>query len=351
MPESEIVLPAVWPRAATPPLRRARLRARPEDFVVEELPLVTPSGDGEHLWVQVRKRGWTTPDVARALARWAGVPARQVGYAGLKDRHALTVQWFSLHLPGRPDPPPQDWPAGIELLAVRRHGRKLQRGALRGNRFRLRLREVEGDGAALARRVEVLARQGFPNYFGPQRFGRHGDNLRQAADWFAGRRRVRGRGTAAMLLSAVRGYLFNRVLGERVSAGSWRRALPGELMMLAGSRSLFPAPEPDAALQSRIVAGDAHPTGPLPGRAGGLQPQAAVAALEAAVMERHPALLAGLAARGVQAARRPLRALPVDLSLRPAGDGLWLDFALGAGSYATALLAELVETLDEGPGA
>ena len=345
MPDSEIRLPARWPTAATPPLRSARLRASPEDFVVAELPAATPDGVGEHLWVQVRKRGWNTADVARALARWAGVPPRQVGYAGRKDRHAVTTQWFSLHLPGRPDPAPATWPAGIEVLATARHSRKLQRGALRGNAFRLTLRAVRGDTSALDDWAEAVARRGFPNYFGPQRFGRGGTNLAQAADWFAGRYRPRGKAAAGMLLSAARAFLFNRVLAARVADGSWRRALPGELMMLDGSRSLFAAPDPDAALQARIDAGDAHPTGPLPGKPAALQPEAAVAALERRVLQDHPALLAGLIAQGAQAARRPLRARPAGLTVAVDGDSVILSFTLGAGSYATALLGELVETV------
>jgi len=238
------------------------LRATPEDFQVEELMAIERAGHGEHLWVKVRKRGHNTEQVARQLARAAGVAPRQVGYAGMKDRRAVAVQWFSLHLPGRADPGWSGLPAGIEVVDATRHTRKLQRGALRGNRFGIVLRECRGDEAALRRRCDEIAREGVPNYFGEQRFGRDGQNVARARALFAGTRRepetanatglISGRTSAAsrasdslrgprlhpvgdrhrrgIYLSAARAFLFNAVLAARLVRGDWQTPLPDQAM-------------------------------------------------------------------------------------------------------------------------
>lgn len=169
------------PRAHGPALVRGLLRATPEDFMVEEILSFEPDDQGAHWLLRVRKTGANTEWVARQLARVARVPVRDLGYAGLKDRHAVAIQWFSLPLGERPPP---DWSGllgdGIEVLETRRHGRKLRRGAIAGNQFALRLRALRGDRAALAARLQAIAREGVPNYFGPQRFGRAESNLAAA---------------------------------------------------------------------------------------------------------------------------------------------------------------------------
>jgi tRNA(Glu) U13 pseudouridine synthase TruD len=182
-----------WPRTATPALASATLRAAPEDFVVEEQMPYVLAGAGEHLWVKLRKRGYNTEQVAKQLARTAGVTRREVGYAGMKDRHAITVQWFSLHLAGRPDPDWDSLPDGMEVVESTRHSRKLKTGALAGNRFMIVLRDCS-DGSlihyrdALLRRGEEVRKQGVPNYFGEQRFGHGGGNIAAARATGAGDR-------------------------------------------------------------------------------------------------------------------------------------------------------------------
>lgn len=334
--------PSELPRAYGPPPLQAILRAQPEDFMVEELPGAVADGSGEHAWLWVEKRDANTEWVARQLAAFCGIPVADVGYAGLKDRHAVTRQAFSLHLPGKADP---DWShfvaEGVSLLEVRRHGRKLKRGALRGNRFALRLREVQGDRQ---RADEVLARigtGGVPNYFGEQRFGLTGRNLEQARAMFAGRR-VR-RGMRSLLLSAARSQIFNEVLAARVGLGNWNQAMDGEIWALAGSHSWFGPEAFTPALAARLASTDIAPSGPLWGE--GEPPSAdAVGALERGIAATHADLVAGLAAARMRHDRRPLRLLPRDLHWRwPDPGTLELAFELPAGSYATVVVRELLK--------
>lgn len=322
------------------PQLRAQLRSQPEDFVVEEVSQVTPDGSGEHVWLEIRKRGANTDWVANELARFAGVPPRDVGYAGRKDRDALTTQSFTLRLPGRDEP---DWSAfpheAIRIRSLGRHSRKLKRGALAGNRFRLTLRAVEGGRAAADARLQAIADLGVPNYYGEQRFGRDGANVARAAAMFAGQRVRRAERT--MLLSAARSHLFNIVLDARVRDGSWRQGLDGEIWSLAGSRSWF-GPEADSdELQARLARGDIAPSGPLWGR-GALPGAGAARALEDALLAPFPELKAGLEAAGMTQDRRPLRLLPQAMQWEwETGDRLVLRFELPPGAYATAVVREL----------
>lgn len=309
-----------------------------------ELPLVEPSGSGEHVWLRVRKRIENTDHVAGRLAAHAGVHPRQVSYAGQKDRHAVTEQWFSVHLPGRAEP---DWPLlnsdTLAILECRRHTRKLQRGALRGNAFRITVREITGDLSELDERLEQVRAQGVPNYFGAQRFGIDGSNLRRAGQLFRNPRMKLSRNRRSMALSAARSLLFNQVLSRRVQEGSWNGVLPGDAMQLAGSRSFFIVDDIDEALRARVAAMDIHPTGPLHGR-GDSPVQGACRELEAVVLAEHEDYRLGLEAAGLRQERRALR-LPVpDLRWQwPVPGVLVLEFSLPAGCYATSVLRELVD--------
>lgn len=331
-----------WPRAGGPPVGTARLKTTPEDFVVEEELGFEPSGDGPHHFLLVEKTGCNTPWVAGRLARHAGVRPRDVGYAGLKDRHARTRQWFSVPLR---DGAPTDWGGfeaeGVRLLAVTRNRRKLRRGALRGNRFELRLREVRADRTVLEERLQRVAAGGVPNYFGPQRFGRAAGNLELARRLFEGERL--GRCDREFALSAARSWLFNQVLARRVRDGSWHRALDGEVLILDGRGSVFPAEAIDEALAARVDAGELHPTGPLWGR-DGPRPGGTVAALEEAVAAEWDRLAAGLEQAGLEMARRSLRLVPRALTWGLEEDDCRLTFSLPAGEYATTLVRELLAT-------
>jgi tRNA pseudouridine13 synthase len=323
----------------------ARIRTTPEDFIVEELDAFAPDGAGEHLLLTVEKRGMNTAFVAQRIAAWACVPESAVGYAGMKDRHAVTRQRFSVQLPGRESPDIATLESNdLRVLAADRHARKLQRGALRGNRFELTLREVVGKPEAIERRLAELAAHGFPNYFGEQRFGHGGGNLEAAQRMFAGQRVRRDR--RGLLLSAARSELFNVVLAARVADGSWCRGLPGELWMLEGSRSVF-GPEPDpVALAERVAAHDVHPSGPLWGR-GELRTTDACRALEQAALAPYEAVRAGLEEAGLKQERRALRTIAAGLRWEwPEPRALRLAFELPPGSYATSLLRSLGDVAD-----
>ena len=316
------------------------LRAVPEDFIVDEDLGFAPDGAGEHVFLRVEKRGANTDWVAKELARFAGVGAEAVSYAGMKDRHAVTRQTFSLHLPGKPGP---DWSglahAQYRVIEFARHSRKLKRGALKGNFFQVTLRDVRGDRDAAEMLLKSIAAAGVPNYFGEQRFGREGQNVNRALAMFAGKRVQRHE--RSLLLSAARSHLFNCVLAARVEGGSWNRTLDGEVWMLGGSHSIFGPEALTPELMERHARGDIDPTGPLWGN-GDLRCSGAVAALEQATVSRDPELAAGLVANGLSQERRALTLRPRGLSASWLSDQeLQLGFHLGSGAYATTLLREI----------
>ncbi len=319
----------------------AELRREPADFRVDEILGFEPSGSGEHAFLDIEKTAANTEWVARQLARALGVAPLAVGFSGLKDRHAVTRQAFTVHLGKRAEP---DWHAlaipGVRIVSVTRHARKLKRGVHRGNRFLIRLRDVRGERERVPEVLDALRTQGVPNYFGEQRFGRDAGNLDLARQLFAGARLPREQ--RGMALSAARSQLFNAVLAQRVQAATWNRALDGEVWMLDGTHSVF-GPEPfDAALAQRLQALDIHPTGPLWGR-GELRSGDAVRALEQAVAGQCAELAQGLESAGLEQQRRALRLLPKDLVATWADGDLTLGFALEAGAFATTVLRELAE--------
>jgi len=333
---------AALPTAHGEAVLSATIRTSPEDFFVEEIDAFAASGAGEHLLLSVEKRGMNTAFAAKLIAQWAGVGEQAIGYAGLKDRHAVTRQRFSVHLPGRPAPDIDTLRAeGLRVLGHAWHAKKLPRGALAGNRFRLLLRDVRGARAAIDARLRAIAQTGVPNYFGEQRFGREGANLGNALAMFAGKRVARAQRTH--LLSAARSELFNRVLAARVRDRSWNRGLEGEVWVLDGSRSMF-GPEPwSAALAERLDRFDIHPGGPLWGR-GELRTTGAARRVEEAALagDDAMALRAGLESAGLRQERRATRLRPETLAWEWQGDdALLLAFSLPPGTYATTVLAEL----------
>lgn len=301
---------------------------------------VAPCGEGEHLWLHLQKTDWNTQDLAQWLARAAALPVHQVSYSGLKDRHAIARQWFSLHLPGKADPV-FDWPDGVICLAAVRHDRKLRRETHSGNHFVIELSDLQGDLSMLAERLAAVARQGVPNYFGRQRFGHGAANLERGRRLLSGEMRPpRNRRQSDLWLSAVRSDFFNRVLAERVVGNCWHRCLSGDILQLEGRRSLFHGDD-DPATALRVAQGELHPTAPLPG-AGGMQPSADCAQLESRVLEPFAAQIAALESRNIQASRRATRLLPRDMHWQLRDNSLSLTFSLPAGAFATSVLAELL---------
>ncbi|MFT7722917.1 MAG: tRNA pseudouridine(13) synthase TruD [Roseateles sp.] len=317
-----------WPNAYPASGARATLKGLNEDFVVTELPLQPPAGEGEHLWLDVEKNGANTAFVAQRLAEAAGVQERDVGYAGLKDRYAITRQWFSIYLPngreqgGTPDLTQLQHPE-FKVLGQARHVKKLRPGDLLGNHFRIVLRGVAGDRDAIEANLKAVASQGVPNYFGAQRFGFEGGNVEQGRAMLAREIRVRNPKKKGLYLSAVRSFVFNEVLALRIRQGLWGQALPGDVLDDAG-----------------------RPTGPLWGR-GRVSTTGQAQALEMGVAERHPTLCDGMEHAGLDQERRALVANPVDMAWQwPQADQLVLAFSLPAGNYATAVLNEILRTTE-----
>ncbi|MFJ2461778.1 tRNA pseudouridine(13) synthase TruD [Pseudomonas neuropathica] len=341
-------LQLLGPRAYGEPLGTAVLKAIAEDFQVDEVLDIPFSGDGEHLWIWVEKRGLNTEEAARRIAKAAGVPLRTVSYAGLKDRQALTRQWFSVQLPGKADP---DLSAAendtLKILKTTRHKRKLQRGAHSANGFTLRLTQFDGDKAAIEQRLQLIAQQGIPNYFGAQRFGHDGGNVVDARSWAARKALPEQRNVRSRLLSTARSFLFNKVLAARVADGTWQKALVGDLLAFTDSRSFFPAGEAECS-DPRLAILDLHPTGPQWGE--GDSPTAgAVHDLEQGIAAGEAELRDWLINAGMSHERRILR-LPIGgLTWHyPQPDILQLEFVLPAGCFATVLVRELVDLVPVG---
>jgi len=336
-----------WTRAALrlhgAPLPRADLRTTPEDFHVEEQLSFEPSGTGPHWLLRVEKRSANTRWVAAEIARLAGVPAGDVGYAGLKDRHAVAVQWFSVPSLATAA---EFW-IGVrtpeyKVLEAHANSRKLKVGALSGNHFRIRLRNVRWSREQLDHKLDALRAHGVPNYFGPQRFGRDGYNLERVAAWVQGGVAPRGRAERSFALSAARSLVFNAVLARRVEAGDWSQLAPGDLANLDGSGSHFSVAAVDDELRRRLSEFDIHPSGPLWGR-GVPATQGQALEHELKVSGDFLAVTDLLAAEGMSQERRALRCVIRGLTALRDASTLALSFSLGRGQFATAVLREICE--------
>lgn len=331
------------PYALGTPLSTATLKESPEDFVVTEVLGFEPSGSGEHVFLWVEKRGENTEYVARQIARVAGVKSRDVSYAGLKDRHARTLQWFSVQLPGKADP---DWSAlqsaTIQVLKTIRNDRKLRRGSAKGNCFELTLRHLNGSTEALIERLEAIKAQGVPNYFGQQRFGREGDNVEKALAFFKDPNARIDPHLRGLYLSAARSELFNQILAKRVCLENWNLGIDGDVFMFPDSKSFF-GPEPmTAELSERLNSHRIHPSAVLWGETPSTAQGSALAIEEEATAPLQE-LCEGLKAARLETARRPLRLTPMDLTWSfEDPEVLKLFFTLPAGAYATTLVRELV---------
>jgi len=318
------------------------IRTTPDDFIVNEIQSFELSGVGEHAFILIEKCSENTDYVARLLARFAGVRQRDVSYAGLKDRHARTRQWFSVWLPGKSDP---DWEelnsATIKVLQATRHSRKLKRGALAGNQFIIRVRDWVGNKAVLEQQLQTIKIQGVPNYFGTQRFGREGANIDKAIALFSGEKVSRN--LRSIYLSAARSYLFNHILNMRVTDNSWNQVLAGDVLMFDNSHSFFKADNVDESILQRVAQLDAHPTAVLWGK-GENQTGAEVALLEQQIINQFDNIAQGLYAFGVDQDRRALRSHVQKLHWQFIDSStLELSFSLNPGCYATSLLREIVK--------
>lgn len=330
--------------AEVPPIT-GRLKDNPEDFLVEELPAYTPSGTGEHLYLWIEKRGMNTPDAARALASALGARFEEVGWAGLKDRQAITRQWLSFHHAATPR---ADELAleGVRVLEVTRHVNKLRTGHLRGNRFRLRLADVPAGHEQHAEQcLALLAERGLPNFYGAQRFGHGGRNLVSAYDFIVGGGRPPQKPFLRKLfMSSLQAGLFNAWLAARIEGGLFDRVLEGDVLRKEETGGLFVSSEP-VLDQERCQRWEISATGPMFGSRM-KAPLAAALALEESVLARWgvtPAQLVRAEKYG-EGTRRVARIRPDGARMVRTGDDLELEFSLPKGSYATVLVEELTKT-------
>lgn len=370
--------PSTLPQPVTPPIKQATYKNKVEDFIVNERLDLEFTGEGEHLWLHIQKSGINTAYLAKLLSEWADIPLRDVGYSGLKDRQALTTQWFSLRIPKKQLPATAFAPVDIKehesviILAQHWHNKKLNRGTHRANQFIITLRDIElVEDSALAaneplveQHLATIGKTGVPNYFGPQRFGFGSNNIREALNLFAkdaskvladkapakkkNKRKGAPREQNSMELSAARSLIFNQILAARVRDGSWNTGLAGEVFNLDGSGSIFATEQLDDELRARLASGDIHPTAVMWGTSNDKVTSAA-ADIENDTVQ-HSALLLqlaiGLEQREIKAQRRALRLPIADLTWHWIDEQtLVLDFTLITGSFATSVLASLVQNL------
>jgi len=331
-----------FPPSLGPVSNTGDIRCYPEDFKVTELLSFAPTGSGDHIYLYIEKRECNTDWVAGQLAKIAELKLVDIGYAGKKDRHAVTQQWFSLHMPNQPDP---DWgalPAEIKILAKTRHEKKLKSGAIKANRFCLIIRNLTGDDAEMEDRLQNLKKQGIPNYFGRQRFGNNNGNVRKLIDMVKNRRRVK-KPQRSMYISAGRSFLFNQILKQRILQNNWNQVVAGDVMMLDGTKAIFPSDENDEKIVERVAEMDIHPASILWGR-GESQSLYEAAAIEDQVIKDNGELVEALDKVGSQLTYRALRVNVSSLAWKRVADTLTLEFELPAGSYATSLLNEFVKT-------
>jgi len=326
----------------------AEIRHQQEDFQVDEVLPFEPDGSGGHIWLKIRKKGINTDWLANELAKFADVPQVAVGYAGLKDRHAITTQWFSVNMEGHEHPIWSGFETDdIQIVEQTQHGKKLKRGVLAGNHFKLKLRNVSGDLACWETNLEQVQKLGVPNYFGEQRFGHEGNNLHRVEHWFSSGKAPHKRNQKSIYLSAARSWLFNQVLAERIKQQSWNKPLTGDVMLLAGTKaSSFNVDMIDDELHARVNSMDIHPTGPLWGR-GNSPVSADSLELERQVLLDWHDWQHGLEKAGMKQERRTLRLFPAGFNWKFMDDEqLELSFYLPAGSYATAVMRELAVISD-----
>jgi len=326
------------------PVVIAVLKSRPLDFQVTEELGFEPEGEGEHLFLQVEKTGLSTAELIARIAHDYSLKPQLISYSGLKDKHALTRQWLSLHLPGKPSPTDLDGGEGYRVLQQARHHKKLRRGTHKFNSFQLRLREVANFPENTREQLQSVVDQGFANYFGAQRFGRKQDNVRQALEQLTTRRLNRSR--KSILLSSLRSYLFNQILARRLKLGHWAQPLAGDVFMLRGSHSIF-SDKLDDELIARYKQLDIASTASLYGA--GLSLLAGEpSSIEAQVFAEHDEITRCLDQQGVKLQMRPLRAVVDKLSFDydAKDQSLLIKLMLPAGCYVTTMLDHFITLQD-----
>ncbi len=328
------------------PVAKGKLKAKPEHFQVNENLGFNFTGSGEHLMVRIRKTGENTSFVANELAKACGVKSKDVSWAGLKDRHAVTEQWLSVHLPKGDTPDFSAFLAqypSIEILATDRHNKKLRPGDLVGNQFVVTISEVSDVQDVMAR-LESVAKRGVPNYFGSQRFGNQGNNLSEARRWGRDNVRTRNQNKRSLYLSAARSWIFNTILSERIEKDLFARPVIGDLVQ-HGDERISVDSDNLATLSEQVTLGQAQITAAMAGD-NALPTQGKALDLEQPHLDAEPDLMALIRGNRMRHERREIALMPQDLTWHAEGDKVTLNFSLDSGCFATAIVRELVEEIE-----
>lgn len=325
----------------------AKFRVNPDDFIVDEELSFTPDGEGENVFLRIEKRGLTTEQVAKQLARFANVKLMDVGYAGLKDKNAVTRQWFSIRIPGKSE---FEWQKlndeKINILEINRNRKKLRRGVIKQNKFEIIVRDFDGNFEELISIAQLVSADGIPNYFGDQRFGNGCGNIEKALQIFNGeykpKGKDKGRAERSIILSAARSYLFNEILSQRVQQQNWNKLLPGDAAIFDDNNSIFAVEELDEATTTRLASMDIHPAAALYG-SGEFKTNGEPNKIESAVIDENSELAMGCKNNNMRMERRAMRLKVAGLVVEPVETGVVkFSFALKTGAYATAVLREML---------
>lgn len=317
-----------------------RIRSEIDDFVVTEIPSYLPSGAGDHVYAYLEKRGLATMDLVRLLQR-QGVPERDVGFAGQKDKYAVTRQWVSVHEEYASQLETLADADGVELLEMSRHRNKLGLGHLRGNFFELRVRDPVLDWKAKAEAIIAhLQSVGLPNYFGPQRFGHFNTNASDAVRIIRGEKVAGGRRMHKFYQSALQSFIFNTLLKLRMEAGTFDSILSGDMAQKHETGGMFIVDDP-AAESTRAQALEISAVLPMFGKK--VKPSTGMAGeIEAGVLGELE--LEWQDFRSAHGARRASRVKLDEVGLTSTDDGYVVSFTLPKGSFATCLMRELMKT-------
>ncbi len=321
------------------------IRNQAADFRVTEINDIELSGNGEHLWLFIEKIDSNTNWVAKQLSNVCQVPQRQVGYAGLKDRHAITQQWFSIQLPKVTDCEKIQAALADEITILKhgKHNKKIKTGQLDSNQFEIVIRDIDGDKQNIENNIANVIENGVPNYFGPQRFGHDMNNIQKVTDWFAGTIKVKSRNLKSILISTARSHIFNLILAQRIQNQQWDLCLKGDILQLNNSKSWFPACDATAKeIKKRLAEFDLHLTAAMWGE-DPAQTTDGAAELEKTIAESFPIYKQGFEKFKLKQDRRSMRIVPLDFHHKWLGNDLKLNFKLLPGSYATGIIREILQ--------
>jgi len=322
------------------PTVSGHFKQSPADFIVKEQLSFEPSGEGEHLFLQIKKTNLNTLDVCERIAKHFHVQSRNVAYAGLKDKSAITQQWFSLPFPIKASLNLDGFESEqLTVVSSTRNSKKLKHGAIQSNQFKIVLRGLQGDMLSIDDRVSNIKELGVPNYFGSQRFGYNEINLINALKLFSNKVKY-SRNKKSLYLSAARSFLFNEVLSQRVKDNTWNTIIPGDVATLNDTRSFFAIEQSDRNVQKRLLEGDIHLSAPLWGKGESIS-SLLTKELEEKTMSSNIEIADGLANEGLQQDRRAMRLFASDLKFQFINNTLQLKFSLSSGAYATSVLREM----------